>query len=81
MSVPYPGHPLGLDVGDRVVATNDLGGFLRPAVRQGTRGLIVARSPDGTLRARFANGRTLAVQPDEVTLAGPTGADPDRSDQ
>ncbi len=60
-----------LDVGDRVVAVHHLGGFVRPKVRRGTAGVVVERSPDGTLQVSFASGHTLALHPDDVSLPDP----------
>jgi hypothetical protein len=60
-----------LDVGDRVVAVHHLGGFIRPKVRRGSPGVVVARTPDGTLQVTFTTGHTLALAPDAVALPDP----------
>ncbi len=77
VSRPYPDRPPELDVGDRVVAVQPLGGFLRATVRRGTRGVVIARPQPDVLRVRFATGRTLDVHPSDVSLPDPTGDDLD----
>jgi hypothetical protein len=64
---PYERAP-ALDVGDRVVAAEHLGGFLRPQVRSGTRGVITARTPDGQFLVAFVNGRSHSVTAAQILL-------------
>ncbi|WP_037232040.1 hypothetical protein [Rhodococcus wratislaviensis] len=61
------GEPL--DLGDRVIAAVDLGGFLRPRIRRGTRGVVIGCGFDGLLTVHFANGRVQHASPDELLLA------------
>ncbi|WP_143051374.1 hypothetical protein [Rhodococcus koreensis] len=67
------GHGAGagepLDVGDRVLAAADLGGFLRPRIRRGTPGVVIGCRFDGLLAVHFANGRVQHASPDELQLA------------
>lgn len=67
------GHGAGagepLDVGDRVIAAADLGGFLRPHIRRGTPGVVIGCGFDGLLTVHFANGRVQHASPDELLLA------------
>lgn len=56
-----------LESGDRVVARNNLGGFLRASVPRGTLGIVTVRAPDGTLTVQFDNGRELSLDPADVT--------------
>jgi hypothetical protein len=64
---PYERAP-AFDVGDRVVAAEHLGGFLRPHVRSGTRGVITARVPDGQFLVAFVNGRSHSVTEAQLLL-------------
>jgi len=58
-----------LDIGDRVVASQDLGGFLWPHVPCGTPGLVIAYTSEGRLKVRFTNGRTRDVRSGQITGA------------
>jgi len=62
-----PSYPL--DIGDRVVATGDLGGFLWPQVPRGTPGLVIGCTAEGGFRVRFSNRRTRDVSSGQVTAA------------
>jgi hypothetical protein len=64
---PYERAP-EFDVGDRVVAAEHLGGFLRPHVRSGTRGVVTARAPDGRFLVAFVNGRSHSVSEAQLLL-------------
>ena len=74
MSSFIPDRRPELDVGDRAVAVQHLGGFIRPKVRRGTAGTVVERSPEGTLRVTFASRPTLAVHPYDLSLPDPRDA-------
>ncbi len=74
MLMPGADRPAEMDVGDRVVALHPLGGFVRAKVPRGTAGVVAARDTAGGLRVRFANGRTLDVDPADVALPDPPGA-------
>ncbi|WAM19454.1 hypothetical protein [Rhodococcus sp. JS3073] len=67
------GHGSGsgepLDIGDRVIAAADLGGFLRPRIRHGTPGVIIGCTPDGLLTVHFATGRIQHASPGDLILA------------
>jgi hypothetical protein len=50
------------------VAAEHLGGFLRPHVRSGTRGVVTARAPDGRFLVAFVNGRSHSVSEAQLLL-------------
>ena len=55
-------------VGDYVAARSHLGGILRPTVRRGTAGTVIARTPDGSLDVTFATGHSMRLDPLDVAL-------------
>ncbi len=61
-----PGSIPEVGVGDHVAARSHLGGILRPTVQRGTAGIVIARTPDGTLHVAFATGPTLKLDPLDV---------------
>jgi hypothetical protein len=54
------------DVGDRVVARHNLGGFFRATVRRGVFGVVTERRPDGAVRVAFSNDQHLTLDPADV---------------
>ena len=60
----------GFELGDRVVATHDLGGFWRPRVRRGSLGIVIGYRIGGTLLVHFTLA-DLVVEDNEVVGPGP----------
>jgi hypothetical protein len=54
------------ETGDRVVAIEDLGGFLWPKVRRGSSGIVIGHGPLRTLVVHFAGRHTMRVEADVV---------------
>lgn len=52
--------------GDKVMATRDIGGLLRRAVRKGTRGVVVAAGWMSPTRVNFERVGEVDVQPEEI---------------
>jgi hypothetical protein len=67
MPTSRPGPEPTFDVGDRVYAAEDLGGFFWPKVPAGTFGIVIGHEIDGAITVLFANERTLAVWPEQLT--------------
>jgi hypothetical protein len=67
MSTSTPDPEPVLEVGDRVYAAENLGGFFRPKVPAGTFGIVIGREVDSKIVVLFANERTLAVRPNQLT--------------
>jgi hypothetical protein len=63
MSISRP-DPEPFDVGDRVYAAENLGGFFR--VPAGTFGIVIGHEVDGEITVLFANERTLSVWPQQL---------------
>jgi hypothetical protein len=61
-----PENTPSFDIGDRVIATHGVAGFLRPKVRPGTPGVITGRSPDGRFIVHFTTGHTLTVDAEQL---------------
>ncbi len=62
-------EPPRFDVGDRVVAVENLGGFLRPRVSRRSRGIVIAVLPDHNLRVHFDNDVVEVARPAQLALA------------
>lgn len=62
-------EPPRFDVGDRVVAVENIGGFLRPRVAKGSRGIVIAVLPDFNLRVRFDTDVIEVVRPPQLASA------------
>jgi hypothetical protein len=56
------------ELGDRVLAAEDLGGFLWPKVRRGSSGIVIGHGPLRTIIVHFAGRHTMRVEP-EVLIA------------
>ena len=56
-------EPPEYDVGDRVVLTTAIGPVWRRRVACGTRGIVVARTPERLLAVRFDDGSLEHVHP------------------
>lgn len=52
--------------GDRVMATREIGGVLRPGVRKGTRGVVVTAGWLGPTRVNFEGAGEIEVRDDEI---------------
>jgi hypothetical protein len=59
------------ELGDRVRATEDVGGFWWPKVRRGSPGIVVGWGPRSTVLVHFNRTHTLAVEPGSIIGADP----------
>ncbi len=62
-------EPPRFDIGDRVVAVENIGGYLRPRVAKRSRGIVIAVLPDQNLSVRFETNVTEVVRPAQLALA------------
>jgi hypothetical protein len=60
------GGGLPFELGDRVLAAEDLGGFLWPKVRRGSSGIVIGLGPLTTIVVHFCGRHTMRVEPDLV---------------
>jgi len=57
-------EPPRFDVGDRVIAVEGIGGWLRPRVPRHTHGVVIARKLSGEFEVHFDGGHTEVVGPE-----------------
>lgn len=62
-------EPPRFDIGDRVVAVENIGGFLRPRVAKRSRGIVIAVLPDQRIGVRFETDVIEVVRPAQLALA------------
>lgn len=62
-------EPPRFEVGDRVVAVENVGGFLRPRVAKRSSGIVIAVLPDHSVRVRFDTDAIEVVRPSQLALA------------
>jgi hypothetical protein len=65
-----PDEQPSFQVGDRVVAANNLRGRVRPYVRRGTRGLVIVRTVEGHYVVEFSTGRTCIAEHGQLAPLG-----------
>jgi hypothetical protein len=64
-------HSRPLDIGDRVIAAERLGGFVRGRVRRGTQGIVIGGTADGRVIVTFGTKFIYTVQRQHLTPLEP----------
>ena len=62
-------EPPRFDVGDRVIAVENIGGRLRPGVTRHSQGVVIARLPSGEFQVHFDGDHTEVVGPEKLAPA------------
>jgi len=59
-------EPPRFDVGDRVIAVENIGGRLRPRVARHSRGVVIARMLSGEFQVHFEGDHTEVLGPEKL---------------
>jgi len=59
-------EPPRFDVGDRVIAVENVGGRLRPRVARHSRGVVIARMLSGEFQGHFEGDHTEVLGPEKL---------------